>query len=136
MVRQGLQAAQQRAEGTGIEQGTDVVERPVNCAATVGHAHSARQSARIPIGTLMPNSHRQWATARMPAAMVGPTADAVATDEGVDANGASERALRIGETHQGGIDAHDAGGTQPLDRARDAQGRQRRCECAGDRCQR
>ncbi len=54
-------------------------------------------------------------------------------DEGVDADSAPEVALRIGEAHQRGVHAHDAGGTQALDDARDAQGEERGRQSAGER---
>src|SRR5262249_38366085 len=42
-----------------------------------GSARNASGIANAPIGTPTPNSHGQWATDRMPAATVGPAADAI-----------------------------------------------------------
>ena len=98
-----------------------------------GRLRRPSASVASPSGTLIANSQGQVPTARMPAATVGPIAAEKATTSALMPDAAAELAARVDEAHQRRVDAHDAGGAEALDDARDRQQRQRMRQRAEER---
>ena len=112
----------QQAEGERAERGAAPSRAARRVRSLSGSARRANTMVTMPIGTLMreqpaprapppgrprPRSGR-W---RRPTAMTSAFSPSPRPSE----------LLRIGEAHQRGVDAHDAGRAQPLDDPRDAQ---------------
>ena len=122
-MREGLQPAQQQAKCAGIEGGARRVQR-APCALGLRKRtdrdqdgdHAQRHVDAEQPAPLRHGQHRR---------SDGGTESGAGGDyERVDADGAPEVTLWVGEAHQRTAHAHDAGGPEALDEARDTEDEQ------------
>ena len=98
-----------------------------------GSVRAAIASASAPIGTLIRNSQCQEATERIAAATLGLAALATATTTAMLPTPWPSRDVRIDEPDERDVDAHDPGGAEALNQARERQHGEARRERAGER---
>ena len=134
-MREGLQPAQHQAERAGIERRARRVQR-APCALglrkrTDGDQDGDHAQRHVDAEQPAPLRHGQHRRSDG-----GTEGGARGDDERVDADGAPEEALWVREAHQRTAHAHDAGGPQALDEARDTEDEQRGRPRAGERGER